>query len=111
MPIIACAREADLQRVGDRDDLHDAGVEQPLHALADGGLGQADGLADRGVRPPAVLLQLLDDRLRDVVEGDAVAAILARHGARSLPPGVRFGKRIRGLRGPNFAESVVCEGP
>ena len=57
------AAEAHLERVGDRDDLHDAGVEQPLHPLAHGGLGQADGLADRGVGLPAVLLQLLDDRL------------------------------------------------
>ena len=56
MPIIACRVKPDLERVGDGDDLHDLGVEQALHALADGGLGQADGLADGGVgaagRPP-----------------------------------------------------------
>ncbi len=62
------AGEADLERIGDRDDLHDPRVEQPLDPLAHGGLGQADGLADRGVRPAAVLLELLDDRLGDVVE-------------------------------------------
>ena len=43
-------------------------VDQPLHALADGGLGQPDHLADRGVRASAVLLQLLDDGLGHVVE-------------------------------------------
>ena len=64
------AREPELQRIGDRDDLHHAAVDQPLDALADGGLGQPDHLADGGVRAPAVLLELLDDRLRDVVEGE-----------------------------------------
>ena len=47
--------EPELERVGDGDDLHHAGVDQPLHALADGGLGEADHLADRGVRTAAVL--------------------------------------------------------
>ena len=62
------AVEADAQRVGDRDDLHDARVEQPLHALAHRGLGEPDGLGDRGVRAPAVVLELADDLHRDVVE-------------------------------------------
>ena len=48
--------EAHLQRVGDRDDLHDAGLQQPLHALPHRGLRQAHGLGDRprtaGGRPP-----------------------------------------------------------
>ena len=39
--------EPHLERVGHRDDLHDVGVEQPLHALADRGLGQA--------RPPCAI--------------------------------------------------------
>ena len=30
------APEAELERVGDRDDLHDAGLVQPLDALPDG---------------------------------------------------------------------------
>ena len=60
--------EAELERVGDRDDLHHAAVDQPLDALPDRGLGQADHLADGGVRAPTVLLELLDDRLGDVVE-------------------------------------------
>ena len=86
------AAEAELQRVGDRDDLHDAGVGEPLHPLAHGGLGEPDRLADRGVGAAAVLLQLLDDRLGDVVEhvvcprpgGDLSAMpviVVAGHGA------------------------------
>ena len=47
---------------------------EPLHALAHGGLGQPDHLADGGVRATAVLLELLDDRLRDVVEVGTSAA-------------------------------------
>src|SRR3954451_6324217 len=50
--------EADLQRVGDRDDLHHATVEQALHALPDGGLREPDRLADSRVRSPTVFLQL-----------------------------------------------------
>ena len=36
------APEAERQRVGDRDDLHDAGLDEPLHPLADRGLGEPD---------------------------------------------------------------------
>ena len=43
-------------------------VEQPLHPLAGGRLGQADGPGDRRVRAPAVLLELLDDPLAQPVE-------------------------------------------
>ena len=60
--------EAELHGIGDGDDLHDAGVDHALHALAHGGLGQADRLADARIRPAAVLLQLLDDRLGEFVE-------------------------------------------
>ena len=67
MPTIACRRKPHGERVGDGDDLHDALVEQLLDALAHGRLGQAHGLADRGVRPASVLLELLDDR-----EGDGI---------------------------------------
>jgi hypothetical protein len=62
------AGEAQLERVGDRDDLHHARVQQPLHPLAHGRLGQPHRAADRGVGPATVLLQLLDDPLGDVVE-------------------------------------------
>ena len=62
--------EAELHRIGDGDDLHDAGVDHALDALAHRGLGEPDRLADGGVGAPAVLLQLLDDRLGQVVELD-----------------------------------------
>ena len=65
------AAEADLERVGDGDDLHHAGVQQPLHPLPDGGLRQPDGLPDGRVWTSTVLLQLLDDPLRQLVEHEA----------------------------------------
>ncbi len=77
---MACRGKPTWSGIGDGDDLHDAGVEQPLHALADGGLGQPDRLADGGVRPAAVLLQLLDDGLGDVVERDMRAPVRCGHG-------------------------------
>ena len=83
------AREAELQRVGDRDDLHHAAVDEPLHPLADRGLGEADHLADRGVGAAAVLLELLDDRLGDVVE----LACRALRLARVMPDARRAGPR------------------
>ena len=46
-------------------------VDQPLHPLAGGRLGQADGPGDGGVGAPAVLLQLLDDPLAELVERPA----------------------------------------
>jgi len=63
--------EAERQRVGHRDYLHDPAVHQPLYPLAHRGLGQADHLADRRVRTAAVLLQLLDDPLGQVIEDHA----------------------------------------
>src|SRR5262249_25480421 len=62
------AMHANAQRVGDRNDLHDARVEEALHALAHGRLRQADGLRDRCVGAPAVALELFDDLHRHVVE-------------------------------------------
>ena len=70
--------EADLQRVGDGHDLHHARVEQPLHTLTDGRLGEPDGGGDPRIGPPAVLLQLLDDRARDVVEDQPAPRIATR---------------------------------
>ena len=60
--------EAELHRIGDRDDLHDARVDQPLHPLAHRRLRKPDRLADPGIGPPPVLLQFLDDRLRQLIE-------------------------------------------
>ena len=57
----------ELQRIGDRDDLHHARLEQALHALAHGGLGQADGGAQLRVRRGR-RLQLFDDGPVDLVE-------------------------------------------
>lgn len=68
IPTIACRMEAHGERVRDGDDLHHALVEQLLDALAHGRLGEADGLADRGVRPTAVLLELLDDGEADGIQ-------------------------------------------
>jgi len=54
--------QAERQRVGDRDDLHHAGVAEPLHSLTDRGLRQSDCGTQSCVRDPAVALQLFDDR-------------------------------------------------
>jgi hypothetical protein len=70
--------EAQGQRVGDRDDLHDAGFMQPLHPLPDGGLRQAHRLADGRVRPASVELKLLDDPLGDLVEHHRAGRTAAR---------------------------------
>ncbi|MEG8034502.1 hypothetical protein QP157_03940 [Sphingomonas sp. LR61] len=60
--------EAELHRVGDRDDLHDAGLGELLDALPDRRLAETDGLADLAVRTAAVRLELFDDPLRGVVD-------------------------------------------
>ena len=73
--------EPELQRVGHGDDLHHAALGEPLHPLPDRGLGQADDLADGGVGASAVLLQLLDDGLGDVVEVRWPLVPLPGHGA------------------------------
>ena len=51
---MACRAKPSVQRIGDGDDLHDAGVEQPLHPLPDRGLGQPDDLGQRRVGLAAV---------------------------------------------------------
>ena len=62
--------EAHLERVRHGDDLHDVGLEESLHALADGGLREADLLGDRGVGLAPVMLEQPDDGLAHLVEGD-----------------------------------------
>src|SRR5690606_28127941 len=62
--------ETEGERIGHRDDLHHARIDEALNALADGGLRQPHRLPDRGVRLAPVLPQLLDDLLGDVVEYD-----------------------------------------
>ena len=76
---MACRAKPSSSGSVTRDDLHHAAVDETLDALPDRGLGQADDLADGGVRAASVLLELLDDRLRDVVEGDPCALRLPVH--------------------------------
>src|SRR5580700_4395396 len=66
--------EAEHQRVGHRDDLHDPGLDQPLDPLPDRGLGEPDRLADGGVGAAAVFLELLDYLLRKMVQDGARGA-------------------------------------
>ena len=80
------------------NDLHHAAVDQPLNALAYRRLGEPDRLADRGVRAAAVLLELLDDRLGDVVEGTDVSVALAAHVAQGIADVARASERIRCTR-------------
>ena len=51
------AAVAELQRIGDRDNLHDAGVLQSLDAPAHGRFGESDFFGDRAVGATAVELQ------------------------------------------------------
>src|ERR1022692_668627 len=75
--------ESERQRVGHCDYLHDPAVDQSLDPLAHRGLGPADYLADRWVGAAAVLLQLLDDLLGQVIEDDPDRA------ARAAPAAAR----------------------
>ena len=62
--------EAELERVGDADDLEDAALDEPVGAGADRRLGDAELGGDLGERPAAVGLEVLDDPLverRDLV--------------------------------------------
>ena len=115
------APEAHGERVGDGDDLHHALVEQLLDALAHGRLGEADGLADRGVRPAAVLLELLDDREGDGVERRVPIRLAGSWSLRfdwprrSLCTTTRLSGKprideIRCLSGSNLTESEVAAG-
>jgi hypothetical protein len=58
----------ELHRIGDRDNLNDPGFLKALNPLANRGLGQADRATDRGVGPTTVLLELLDDGQRRVIQ-------------------------------------------
>src|SRR5262249_47598503 len=63
--------EAQHHGIGHGDDLHHAAVDEPLDTLPDSRLGEPHRLADRRIRAPAILLQLLDDQLGNVVEHDS----------------------------------------
>ena len=55
--------EAELERVGDTDDLEDAALDEPVRAGPDGRLRDAELGGDLGERPSAVGLEVLDDPL------------------------------------------------
>ncbi len=84
--------------------------QQALDALADGGLGEPDGLRDGGVRLPAVLLEQLDDALRHVVEPGLGGA--ARGPGRGCAAGHRaMVTLIRSPRKSSETESVDSDVP
>ena len=58
--------EAELERVGDADDLEDAALDEPVGPGAHGRLGHAEVGGDLGVRASAVGLEVLDDPLVEV---------------------------------------------
>lgn len=75
------AGKAELCGIGDRHDRNDPGPEKPVHPLAYRRLREADRLRNCGVRSAAILLQLLDNLLREVVEpGVPSRGISRRHG-------------------------------
>jgi hypothetical protein len=90
------ARETQRQRVGYRHDLHCANVDETLDALPDGSLGQPDGLADRCIRSPAVLLELFDNLLGQAVEHDLAVRLAA--GRLAAVPSARGERRYRRVR-------------
>ena len=55
------AGEAELERIGHGDDLHDPGLAQPLHPAPHGRLGQAHRLGDGPVGLSPVALERLDN--------------------------------------------------
>jgi hypothetical protein len=57
-----------LRGIGDRDDLHDAGVGEFADALSDSGFAEAYGLSNFGVRLPAIALEQADDFLRGIIQ-------------------------------------------
>ena len=106
------AGEAELQRVGDRDDLHDPRLAQALDPAAHRRLGQPDRLGDGAVGLAPVALQRLDDGPVGRVEEGArrlhrvvLAARLHRLlGVGHLTP--RFARRIRGAS-PDLQNCVI----
>ena len=78
--------EAELERIGDADDLEDPALDQPVRPGADGRLGDAELGGDLGERPAAVGLEVLDDPL--VERRDLVGARPRR--GRDLALGARW---------------------
>lgn len=90
--------EAKLHRIGDRNDLHDPVVDEPLHPLAHRRLGEAHRLADSGVRHPAVSLQLFDDAFGDRVERHGRRVRTAAHALSVVPEASARKPAARGFR-------------
>src|SRR5215469_10247522 len=72
------AREAERHWIGHSDDLHGASIDEPLDALPHGCLGKPNGLSDRRVGAPAILLELLDYLLRQVIKDDPATSLARR---------------------------------
>ncbi len=68
MPDQRFAAVAELERIGDRDDLHDARVLQALHATAHGRFGESDLFGDRSIGATTVVLQAVDDLAVERIE-------------------------------------------
>jgi hypothetical protein len=68
------AVKAHGERIRHGDDLDHATFDEPLRALPHRCFGEPHLTRDLGVRPAAVLLELLDDRLVGLVEDDGRAA-------------------------------------
>ena len=98
------ALEAGLQRVGDRDDLHDAGVEQLLHPLAHGRLGQAHRLADGRVGAPAIELA---DRLAQHAPGDLNKVFFTTGGGEAVETAWKLAKQYFKLVGKPMKHKVI----
>jgi len=93
---MACLKKPSCS-IGHRDDLHDTGLGQLLHALAHGGLAEPDGLADLRIGAPAVLLELLDDPLETASRATGFGRVTM---ARFCQPveAIQAISAIRGLR-------------
>ena len=85
-----------------------AGVDEALHAMANSCLRQSHRLADSGVGPAAVLLKLLDDRLRYVVERSI--ATLAVASQPETGHGTTLGRGGRPKQGNSSRESPCTIG-
>ena len=79
---------AEGQRIGHTDNVDDAGIQQPLDALTSRGRREPDARCQVDIGDAAVTLQLGDDRLVGLVEGDgrAVAAIGLGHAIPAESP-------------------------
>src|SRR5262245_36033527 len=89
--------EAELERVGDADDLEDAALDEAVRARPDRSLAHAELGGDLGVGATAVSLEVLDDPL---VELRDLLARATTHGPRSGARLERHADRVRrrGLR-------------